>query len=275
MQPKICEYGCGQVAKHQFKNGKWCCGSHYTQCPIEKEKCRVRNSGKNSHRYGVNHSRKTRILMHNSHKKYWKYITEFDKDKHKRKKDSIKQLKEKYPIFAKIEGMRYNPDKLDEKEIQVHCKNHLCSNSEEQNGWFTPKNIDQFHNRIYAIEHNTSESYYYYCSDECKFSCPLFGKTVNQLIKQDQINAGYIKKPLYTTEEYQTWRITILIRENYKCEYCDEIATDVHHSRPQKLEPGFVLDPDFGIACCEKHHYQYGHKKGTECSTGNLANKKC
>jgi len=49
----------------------------------------------------------------------------------------------------------------------------------------------------------------------------------------------------------------------------------VHHSRPQKLEPGFVLDPDFGVACCEKCHYKYGHKPGTECSTGNLANMIC
>jgi hypothetical protein len=57
--------------------------------------------------------------------------------------------------------------------------------------------------------------------------------------------------------------------------YCDELAVHVHHSRPQKLDPGFVLDPDFGIACCEKCHYKYGHETGSECSTGNLANKVC
>jgi len=22
---KLCDYGCGQEAKYQFKNGKWCC----------------------------------------------------------------------------------------------------------------------------------------------------------------------------------------------------------------------------------------------------------
>jgi len=28
---KLCDYGCGKKAKHQLKNGKWCCGlsSHY------------------------------------------------------------------------------------------------------------------------------------------------------------------------------------------------------------------------------------------------------
>jgi hypothetical protein len=40
-------------------------------------------------------------------------------------------------------------------------------------------------------------------------------------------------------------------------------------------EPIFILDPDYGIACCEKCHYKYGHKTGTECSTGNLANVIC
>lgn len=29
----ICEYGCGQEAKHQFKNGKWCCIKYYVCCP--------------------------------------------------------------------------------------------------------------------------------------------------------------------------------------------------------------------------------------------------
>lgn len=29
----ICEYGCGQEAKHRFKNGKFCCSEYITQCP--------------------------------------------------------------------------------------------------------------------------------------------------------------------------------------------------------------------------------------------------
>jgi len=60
------------------------------------------------------------------------------------------------------------------------------------------------------------------------------------------------------------------------CEYgCGKEATDVHHIRPQKLEPFFSLDPDYGLACCEECHYKYGHKTGSECSTGNLAQIAC
>ena len=34
----ICEYGCGQEAKFQFKNGKWCCSKSCQNCPIMREK---------------------------------------------------------------------------------------------------------------------------------------------------------------------------------------------------------------------------------------------
>jgi len=208
--------------------------------------------------------------------KSWQSCSARIKESQKLTKLHIRQIKEKYPTFSKVEEMRYNPDKPDEKEIQVHCKNHLCKNSKEQYGWFTPKNREIFFNRIYAIENDDGNgAMYLYCSEHCKDECPLYNKKITELIKIDQIEAGYIKEELYTSSEYQTFRQIVLKRENYLCEYCEEPATDVHHSRPQKLEPGFVLDPDFGIACCEKCHYQYGHKTGTECSTGNLANKIC
>jgi hypothetical protein len=44
----ICNYGCGQEAKYQFKNGKWCCSKNHKSCPaitytppssIKKDEC--------------------------------------------------------------------------------------------------------------------------------------------------------------------------------------------------------------------------------------------
>lgn len=35
---RLCEYGCGREAKHQFKNGKWCCEINQSKCPDIKEK---------------------------------------------------------------------------------------------------------------------------------------------------------------------------------------------------------------------------------------------
>ncbi|HUU87758.1 MAG TPA: hypothetical protein VMX17_08405 [Candidatus Glassbacteria bacterium] len=40
-----CDYGCGNKAKHQFKNGKWCCEKHYTKCPINASKISKQNKG--------------------------------------------------------------------------------------------------------------------------------------------------------------------------------------------------------------------------------------
>ena len=30
---KLCDYGCGQQATHQFGNGKWCCSKYFSSCP--------------------------------------------------------------------------------------------------------------------------------------------------------------------------------------------------------------------------------------------------
>ncbi len=35
---KLCEYGCGQEAKYQFKNGKWCCSENTNKCLGNKRK---------------------------------------------------------------------------------------------------------------------------------------------------------------------------------------------------------------------------------------------
>lgn len=35
---KLCDYGCGELANFQLKNGKWCCSKHYNSCPNIKKK---------------------------------------------------------------------------------------------------------------------------------------------------------------------------------------------------------------------------------------------
>lgn len=34
----LCDYFCGQEAKFQLKNGKWCCSEHYSSCPENRRK---------------------------------------------------------------------------------------------------------------------------------------------------------------------------------------------------------------------------------------------
>ena len=33
----LCDYGCGQEARYQFKNGKWCCSAHANKCSYRKK----------------------------------------------------------------------------------------------------------------------------------------------------------------------------------------------------------------------------------------------
>lgn len=297
----ICDYGCGKEAKYTFKNGKKCCSKSFRSCVGFKNHYGM---GKNHPRYGKKHTTYSKNKMSKSHtgkkltdlqlytaRNNWKNRKHSEESKNKisksnkgkkRTKESIERIrksqlksitywKTKYPFFAKIEELR---EHLITKEIQVRCKNHNCPNSKEKGGWFTPTYI-QLYERIRQIEKNGNDCSYLYCSYECKQKCPLYNKRISQLIKDDQIKAGHIKESLYTSEEYNIWREEVLSRANYECEFCGNKATDAHHSRPQKLEPGFILDPDYGIACCEECHYKYGHETGTECSTGNLANIIC
>ena len=184
----------------------------------------------------------------------------------KKRKRTIKQIKKRYPLFFKIEEMRYNPDKSSEKEIQVHCKNHNCPNSKEKDGWFTPGKY-KFYERIRQIEYGQAGCYFY-CSNECKKNC-ILSYIRNDPFKIKEKNS-YI---YYNKEEYQQFREFVLERDNYECQYCEEKAEHVHHERPQKLEPFFSLDPDYAWSVCSKCHYEKGHKD--ECSTGNLSSIIC
>jgi hypothetical protein len=175
---------------------------------------------------------------------------------------SISRIKKKYNIFFKEEEIRYNPDKNGEKEIQVHCKNHNCLNSKEMGGWFIPTK-SQLSERIRQVEIGNGGSYFY-CSDECKNKCPLFNIHSDPCKNTDK---------LYTDSEYQTFRTFVLERDNYECQFCGQKATDVHHEKPQKLEPFFALDPDFAWSCCKECHYKYGHQD--ECSTRSLSTIIC
>jgi hypothetical protein len=299
---KLCEYGCGQEAKYQFKNGRWCCSRYFSCCPniIKKnsesqknkthsKKTRKKISEAGKERVPWNRGKTkiddNRILKQsNSLKLTWRNLNSYlnserhrvklkevqnrkdVKDKKRKKKLTINKIKKHYSFFSQIEEMRYNPDKPGEKEIQVHCKNHNCPNSKEQGGWFTPT-YNQVYERIRQIENpDGNGGSYFYCSGECKKQCPLFNLYSDPLKDIETT---------YTQEEYQQFREFVLNRDDYKCQYCGEKAEHIHHERPQKLEPFFALDPDLAWSVCEKCHYKYGHKTGTECSTGNLASQIC
>ena len=55
----LCDYGCGQKAIHQFKNGKWCCGTSIKKCP------KISPKGKDSQFYGKFHTKESKDKLKN------------------------------------------------------------------------------------------------------------------------------------------------------------------------------------------------------------------
>ena len=281
-----CSYGCGNEGLYKFKNGKFCCEPYFTKCPSVRKKNSRNQIGKST-------SLKTKEKQSKSHKKrYTKKLRKIysermkkryeDPNERKKQKEialkiwSTKEFREKqkkslnkyynnnskytleqyyikYPTFSKVENLRYKPNT---KKIQVKCKK--C------NKWFIPTS-NQLCDRIRQVEDGNGGCYFY-CSNKCKDLCPLYNIHSDPYSNMD--------KP-YTDIEYQTFRTFVLERDNYICQFCGKKATIVHHERPQKLEPFFALDPDFAWSCCKKCHFEKGHPKGTECSTGGLAKKVC
>jgi len=257
---QLCDYGCGKEFKYKFKNGKCCCSKTPSGCEIYRKKHSARMTGVKNPMFGKNrvHSVKARNLKSKS--MMGKNNPMFGKKSPCRL--TIEKIKERYPIFFKEEKMKYSVN----KQIQVHCKNHDCINSNEKGGWFIPTRT-QLVERIRQLEKDDGNGgSYFYCSSECKNQCVLYNLYSDPYA---------IKKNLYTNEEYNQFRKCVLLRDNYKCQYCGEKAEHVHHEKPQKLEPFFALDPDYAWSCCEKCHYKYAHTKGTDCSTGKLANYIC
>jgi len=271
----ICNYGCNQKANYIYLNGSLCCSDHYNKCIYNKQKLSLARCGDSNPMYNKKHSNKTIKLMRKlqtgeKNAMYGKKRIVGMKTRKKislSNKRTIKQIKKRYPFFAQIEEMRYNPDKPDEKEIQVHCKNHNCPNSKEQGGWFTLIGR-QIELRIYELE-TGNDGGYFYCSEDCKEQCPLFN------LKSDPLKET--QKP-FTQAEKDVFNKEVLERQKEEdgynfCEICYSIKNlHVHHEKPVKTHPLLALDPDNGIILCEECHYKYGHKTGTECSTGNLAN---
>ena len=295
---RICDYGCGQEAKYKFNNGKWCCEVRYHKCPSKrkiqsiaqqkrddlKEQGRRLGKSNRGRKHGFTIRKKLsniqkerakspeeRKRRSDQQKEYHENLSKEDKTRYSLiRSNTVERIAKNHPLLIKIEELREDPIS---GRIQGRCKNHNCINSKEKDGWFTLVGR-QLEHRMQAIENqHNNEGNYFYCSDECKNSCSLYGKSATQLINEDKIKAGIIKELPYTASEYDVWRQEVLKRADYKCEFCGEPAKHCHHSRPQKLEPFFSLDPEYGIACCIKCHYEKGHRD--ECSTGQIAYTIC
>jgi hypothetical protein len=167
-------------------------------------------------------------------------------------------VKNNTPLFDTYYKQLIPVEEVDRFGIVLLVRCSLC------NEWFIPKRT-AVEARAQFIKGNTDREGRFYCSDGCKFNCPIFNKR-----KYPSNNKN---NSLPSENQIRIWSKEVLKRHNHICEYCGKKANTAHHIIPKKLDQFYALDPDNGIACCEECHYKYGHKD--ECNTYNLSKITC
>ncbi|MCK5606004.1 HNH endonuclease [Candidatus Pacearchaeota archaeon] len=192
---------------------------------------------------------------------------------------SVDYLKIRHPFFCTVEEIQTCSKT---GKVQVHCKNNKCQNSKEKNGWFTPTG-EQVLRRCDSLEKpEGNDGSYFYCSDECKRSCELYG--LNPVVYLNRLNG---EDTSILPGEYEIFREEVKQRNVKKfgqlqCEKCENLNVkelEVHHEKPKKTHSGLSLDPDNGWVLCgrfskKKCHLKIGHSD-RHCTTGYLSSQLC
>jgi hypothetical protein len=142
------------------------------------------------------------------------------------------------------EQCRRNAD--DPNILEVKCT--YCS------GWYVPT-MDSVNHRIRGINGNDNRRFY--CSDECKKSCSIYG--------QRKYPKGYSphKRPLQ-----KEWALLVLEQNdnNQICEICGECGNIAHHIDPVVCNPIESADVDNGIIMCKRCHKEVHQLPGCTIS---------
>lgn len=124
-----CEYGCGQEAKYQLKNGKWICSTHSSSCPAK----RIINSDSKRKNNRKNKREKPELCDYGCGQKakyYFKYVNKWccsssnNKCPKNREKNSL-GLKESYQKNNKITPKNFSIEskiKMGNKSAETRMK---------------------------------------------------------------------------------------------------------------------------------------------------------
>jgi 5-methylcytosine-specific restriction endonuclease McrA len=164
------------------------------------------------------------------------------------------------PQLEPYEQCRRNAD--DPNILEVKCT--YCGK------WYIPKLTNALH-RIQIINGNDrylGESRFY-CSNNCKSVCPIFGRSAQQLIKRDKIAAGLILPEELNREVQPQLRQMSFARDDYICVKCGSTGPlHCHHIDPVKLNPIESADVDNCITLCVDCHKEAHQLPG--CGYGEL-----
>ena len=270
----LCDYGCGQEAKHQFKNGKWCCSSNLSKCPNIKKKNSQGNkgkfpkgnhpnSGKPAWNKGIPRTEEEKEKIRLTTIKTMSNPEIRDKIKQKLKNVNLKDEnhhnwkggydKRGIPTFDKfskhlqgVEIIRRN--KEDFNILEVKCA--YCGK------WFIPS-LSSVYERVRALKNIGGESRLY-CSKKCKKECPSFYKSLYP--------KGF--KPATSREVQPELRQMRFEVDNYTCQRCKKhqdqlvVGLHCHHIEGIRWEPLESADIDKVITLCKDCHIEVHKQEG-------------
>jgi len=276
---QLCDYGCGQEAKYQFKNGKWYCSKFHQSCPVNRKKYNELKKGKKTgplseeHKKKISKSNKGKVPPNKGKKtgplseEHKKKISKSNKGKNtgplseERKRKISKAVSgEKnhnhwklkytnndiplYITYAKQLSLVELPEKdtKDKNILTVICA--LCEKR------FIPS-VNVVRNRVRSLKGTSSGECRIYCSEKCKEECSIFNRS------------AYPKdhNPSNTSREVQPeLREMRLILDNYTCQKCGKHQNELkdglqcHHVEGIRWEPLESADLDKCITVCKDCH---------------------
>ena len=240
-----------------------------------KRKISRSTSGKNNSRYGKQHTDESKRKMSKHHKgkklseEHKRKISEsLKRDKHYNWKggyrsNSIPMYETYAPQLEWCEEVRRN--KQDPNILEVRC--FKC------NKWYMPS-LNEINSRIQSLKGNYKGSELFYCSDGCKNSCSVYGKSPEILMKEDAIRAGRLQWLELGREVQPELRHMVLKRDEYSCVKCGSNENlQCHHILPVAVEPLLSADIDNCITLCYNCHKKVHQKDG--CRYGQLIMNEC
>ncbi len=209
-------------------------------------------------------------------KNYIKFNTEIKNRKKEYREENIDTIREhdkdyrnslaKYDThYSKLEP--YEECRRDPKNpelLQVRCKYSGC------NKWFNPTN-QRVADRVKSINGKTTSGAEcnFYCSDECKLKCPIYGK-----IKfPEGLNPNKDLRPM----QYEL-REMVIEENGCICEKCGKTKEEYpdltficHHVIPVKKDPIQSADKDNCVILCKECH-EWIHKNIPGCTYFEIKN---
>jgi len=274
---QLCDYGCGQEATYQFKNGKWCCANNISLCPSIKNKIGNKNKNRQltdehkkkiseSHK-GKKASSKTRAKMSSS-KKGKRHPNFGKKFSNKHRQNISKSIigeknnnhwKKYYtendiPLYDTYAKQLTIEEKVERYKKDKNILIVMCNKCKKR---FIP-DINNVRNRVRSIKGTSTGECRLYCSEECKSECSVFNRS--------KYPKGFKPSPSREVQpELRQMRFEI---DNYTCQKCGKHQDDLeeglhcHHLEGIRWEPIESADVDKVITLCKSCHEEVHRKEG-------------